>query len=93
MKSSDNVKTKQVLIGEVVSDKMDKTVVVKTVRIVRHPKFHKVLKKTKKYFVHDEQNIAKPGDVVEIFEGRPKSKLKYMYLSKVVKETKHFGNK
>jgi small subunit ribosomal protein S17 len=80
------IKEKQLLVGEVVSAKMDKTVVVKTVRIVQHPRFHKVLKKIKKYFVHDENRVAKLGDLVEIYEGRPKSKLKYMYLSKVVRQ-------
>lgn len=77
---------KRILVGEVVSDKMNKTVVVKTVRTIQDPKFHKVLRKIKKYLVHDEQEIAKSGDVVEIYEGKPKSKLKYMYLSKVVRQ-------
>lgn len=86
MTTLEKEKIKRVLIGEVVSDKMEKTVVVKTVRIIRHPKFHKVLKKIKKYLVHDENEAAKPGDIVEIYEGRPKSKLKYMYLSKVIKD-------
>jgi small subunit ribosomal protein S17 len=77
---------KRVMVGEVVSDKMDKTAVVKTVRIVQHPRFHKTLKKNKKYFVHDEENMARLGDLVVIYEGRPKSKLKYMYLSKVIRQ-------
>jgi len=74
----------RVLVGEVVSDKMDKTIVVKTVRTIKHASFHKILKKTKKYQVHDEQEIAQIGDTVKIYEGRPKSKNKYMYLSEVV---------
>jgi small subunit ribosomal protein S17 len=77
---------KRVLLGEVISDKMNKTVVVKTVRIIQDPKFHKVLKRVKKYLVHDEQGVARSGDIVEIYEGKPKSKLKYMYLSKVVRQ-------
>lgn len=75
---------KRTLVGEVVSDKMDKTVVVKTVRTVIHPRFHKTMHKTKKYKVHDENEVAKMGDVVEFYEGRPVSKTKYMYLSRVV---------
>lgn len=77
---------KRVLVGEVISNKMNKTVVVETIRTIQDPKFRKVLRKIKKYLVHDEQEIAKLGDLVEIYEGRPKSKLKYMYLSKVVRQ-------
>jgi len=71
--------------GEVVSDKMDKTVTVAVVRTFKHPRIHKTLRRTKKYKVHDEQNTAKVGDVVEFYEGRPASKTKYMYLTRVVK--------
>lgn len=76
---------KQVLVGRVVSDKMNKTVVVQIVRTVEHPRFHKIVKKTKKYHVHDEEGVAREGDIVEIYHGRPKSKMKYMYLSRVVR--------
>ncbi len=78
---------KHTLTGLVISDKMDKTVVVKVERTYIHPMFKKVMRASKKYKVHDEDSIAKVGDVVEIFEGRPKSKTKYMYLSRVVKST------
>lgn len=77
-------KEKRTLVGEVVSDKMDKTVVVKTVRTVAHPRFHKIMHKSKKYKVHDENEVAKTGDLIEFYEGRPVSKTKYMYLSRVV---------
>ena len=81
-------KEKKVLYtGRVVSDKMDKTVVVKTERTFRHPNFHKIIKKSKKYKVHDENGLAKIGDVVEFYEGRPISKEKYMYLAQVVKSS------
>lgn len=83
---SEEKKLKNVLIGEVVSDKMDKTIVVKTVRTVEHPQFHKILKKSKKYKVHDELEIAQIGDIVEICEGRPVSKLKHMHLMRVLKK-------
>ena len=75
---------KQTFIGEVVSDKMDKTVVVKTERIFMHPQFHKTIRVSKKYKVHDEQKQAKVGDFIEFYEGRPVSKTKYMYLARVI---------
>lgn len=78
-------KKKKILVGTVISDKMDKTIVVKTERIFRHPLFHKIVKKNKKYKVHDEDQQAKIGDVVSFYEGRPYSKTKYMYLEKVIK--------
>jgi small subunit ribosomal protein S17 len=78
-------KTKKTLVGEVVSDKMEKTIVVQINRDIRHPDYHKVVRRIKKYKVHDEQEKAKVGDVVEIFEGRPTSKTKYMYLSRIIK--------
>lgn len=75
---------KQTFIGEVVSDKMDKTVVVKTERTFMHPQFHKTIRVSKKYKVHDEQKQAKVGDFIEFYEGRPVSKTKYMYLARVI---------
>lgn len=79
-------KPKQLKSGVVVSAKMDKTVVVETVRTFTHPQFHKTVRTTKKYKVHDEQERAKVGDTVEFYEGRPVSKTKYMYLARIVKE-------
>jgi small subunit ribosomal protein S17 len=77
-------KQKRVLVGEVVSDKMEKTVVVRVTRTFKHPVFQKVMHKSKKYKVHDAQEQAKTGDIVEIYEGKPVSKTKYMYLARVV---------
>ena len=74
----------RLLVGEVVSDKMDKTIVVKVTRTFKHPVFGKVLKAAKKYKVHDEQESAGIGDVVEIRECRPFSKTKHMTLVKIV---------
>lgn len=83
---NDNQVTKSKLYsGVVVSDKMDKTVVVNTFRTYKHPQYHKTLRKSKKYKVHDEQSAAKIGDTVEFYEGRPISKTKYMYLARIVK--------
>ena len=76
---------KQSLRGEVISDTMDKTIVVKVDRTYKHPRLHKIMRKSKKYKVHDADELAKVGDVVEIFEGNPKSKTKYMYLSRILK--------
>jgi small subunit ribosomal protein S17 len=64
------------LIGIVVSDKMDKTVVVEVARTTRHPLYGKVLAEKKKYMAHDEENACKLGDQVEIIEWRPISKRK-----------------
>ncbi len=74
----------RVLVGEVVSDKMKKTVVVKVSRTLRHPFWGKVIRLNKKYKVHDENNTAKVGDMVEIKECRPMSREKRMTLVKVL---------
>jgi small subunit ribosomal protein S17 len=79
------LKKSQIYTGEVVSDKMEKTIVVNTHRTFTHPKFHKIISVNKKYKVHDENETANVGDLVEFYEGRPKSKTKYMYLARVIK--------
>jgi len=67
---------KRVLQGVVVSDKGDKTVVVRVERTFLHPLYKKTVRRSKKYHAHDEGNAFKPGDSVEITECAPKSKLK-----------------
>ena len=67
---------KRVLEGVVVSDKNDKTIVVKVERRLRHPVLKKTVRLSKKYHAHDEKNAAKTGDVVRIEETRPISKQK-----------------
>jgi small subunit ribosomal protein S17 len=67
---------KRVLEGVVVSDKNDKTIVVKVERRLTHPVLKKTVRLTKKYHAHDEKNTAKVGDVVWIEETKPLSKLK-----------------
>ena len=64
----------KVLKGKVVSDKMDKTIVVEVTRFVEHKKYGKRFKITKKYKAHDEENSKKVGEIVEIEETRPISK-------------------
>ncbi len=71
--------------GIVVSDKMQKTVVVKVDRAYFHPVVKKVVRRSKSYKVHDEDEKAHTGDVVRITEGRPQSKDKYMYLAEIIK--------
>ncbi|MBC7987496.1 MAG: 30S ribosomal protein S17 [Sphingomonadaceae bacterium] len=67
---------KRVLTGTIVSDKADKTVVVKVERRVRHPLYSKIIRLSKKYHAHDEGNDFKAGETVRIEETRPYSKLK-----------------
>jgi small subunit ribosomal protein S17 len=67
---------KRILQGVVVSDKNDKTIVVKVERRLRHPVLKKTVRLSKKYHAHDEKNEAKTGDVVRIQETRPLSKQK-----------------
>ena len=81
-------KTKQLFEGKVVSNKMDKTIVVETEQTYIHPKFRKILRKTKSYKVHDEKNEAKVGDVVRFYQCRPLAKTKYMHLAEIVTGSK-----
>lgn len=81
-------KRRKMFTGIVVSDKMDKTIVVKVETLKQHPKYKKYVKKFKKYKVHDEENKAKIGDVVLIGETRPLSKEKYFELIKIIESEK-----
>jgi small subunit ribosomal protein S17 len=72
--------------GEVISSGMDKTIVVRTVTRVPHPKFGKIVKQMRKFYAHDEQNQAKAGDRVRIMETRPLSKLKRWRLVEVIQK-------
>lgn len=72
-------------VGEVVSAKMQKTIVVKVVTRVPHPRFGKIIKKVKKFYVHDESNQARPGDRVSIIETRPLSRLKRWKLVEILR--------
>jgi small subunit ribosomal protein S17 len=67
---------KRILVGTVTSDKTDKTVTVKVERKVRHPLYGKIIRRSKKYHAHDENNEYAVGDVVRIEETRPISKTK-----------------
>ena len=74
--------------GIVVSDKMDKTIVVNIERKVPHPLYKKIIKRTKKYKAHDEKNEAKIGDTVRIMETRPLSKDKCWRLVEILNKAK-----
>jgi len=79
---------RKVFVGVVVSDKMDKTVVVAVDRLVRHPLYKKVIRKTSKFYAHDEFNECRVGDIVEIMETRPLSKLKRWRVVRIIQRAK-----
>ncbi len=81
--NEENTKGKT-LIGTVVSDKMQKTIVVSVERTVKHPKYGKILRRKTKLHAHDEQEICQIGNVVKIRETRPLSKLKNWILVEVI---------
>ena len=81
---AENKEKKSTLRGKVVSAKMNKTIVVEVERTFMHPRLAKVMRSIKKYKVHDEEQRARLGDNVDIYEGRPVSKTKYMYLAAIV---------
>lgn len=74
-------------VGEVISNKMTKTIVVRVERRFPHPRFKKVVTAFTKFYAHDEKNEAKPGDTVRIEETRPLSKLKRWRLVAVVEKS------
>ena len=75
-------------IGVVVSNKMDKSIVISVERKVKHPKYGKFVKKTSKFVAHDEKNDCNPGDTVRIMETRPLSKTKNWRLVEIVERAK-----
>jgi small subunit ribosomal protein S17 len=78
--------TRKARTGKVISGGMNKTIVVRTVTRVPHPKFGKIVKQMKKFYAHDEKNEAKAGDTVRIMETRPLSKLKRWRLVEVIQK-------
>jgi small subunit ribosomal protein S17 len=78
------IRSNQRVTGVVVSDKMDKTVVVAVNRMVKHPVYKKYIRRRSKFMAHDEQNSAHVGDTVEIVESRPLSRNKRWRLTKIV---------
>ena len=82
---------KQSMVGEVVSDKMDKTVIVQVTRKIPHPVYKKFVKRFKKFQVHVESVQPKLGDVVKISSMRPMSKNKRWRVSEIVRESVKIG--
>ena len=76
------------VVGEVVSNRMHKTIVVEVTRKKSHPFYFRVVSKDKKFYAHDEKNEAHIGDVVRLEESRPLSKLKRWRLKEIVRHTK-----
>ena len=76
---------KKTLLGEVVSDRMHKTITVMVQRRVRHPIYERVIKRSKRYHAHDERNQCQIGDVVRIVETRPLSRTKRWRLQEIVR--------
>lgn len=79
---------RKVRSGRVVSDKMDKTVVVAVETLVRHPLYGRIVRRTSKFKAHDENNECQIGDVVEIVETRPLSREKRWRVSRVIEKAK-----
>lgn len=73
------------IIGTVISDKMNKTIVVRIMHKSKHPAYSRIVKSFNKFKVHDEKNSAKTGDLVQIVETRPLSKQKNFRLVKIIK--------
>jgi small subunit ribosomal protein S17 len=74
-------------VGRVVSDRMDKTVVVSVDYVKRHPIYHKRIRRTSKFMAHDEQNSCKTGDIVRIEEIRPLSKRKRWIVREILERS------
>lgn len=79
---------RQVKVGYVVSDKMDKTVVVAVKRRLFHPRYGKVVTKTSKFKAHDDKNVCKIGDKVKIMETRPLSRTKRWTVKEIIEKAK-----
>ena len=75
------------VVGEVVSNRMQKTIVVEVIRRKAHPLYIRVISKSRKFYAHDEKNEAHVGDVVRLEETRPLSKLKRWRLKTIIRKT------
>jgi small subunit ribosomal protein S17 len=87
----EKVSHKNEKVGEVISTKMAKTIVVEVTRRVTHPVYKRIINKRKKFYAHDEQQVAQLGDVVRIVECRPLSRLKRWELGTVVRRAVQVG--
>jgi small subunit ribosomal protein S17 len=80
--------SRKVVVGKVVSNKADKTIVVLIERRFKHPIYGKTLRKSTRFYAHDEKNDCRTGDIVELMETRPLSKLKRWRLVQIVERAK-----
>ncbi|MFN3323645.1 MAG: 30S ribosomal protein S17 [Bryobacteraceae bacterium] len=87
MADQTEVRHKAEKVGEVVSTKMAKTIVVEVTRRVPHPLYKRIVNKRKKFYAHDEENSARVGDVVRIIESRPLSRLKRWRLGEIIRRS------
>ena len=85
---TENRDVRKIRVGKVVSDKMDKTIVVAIEDNVRHPKYGKIIKRTVKIHAHDEENVCTVGDKVAVMETRPLSKTKRWRLVEIIEKAK-----
>ena len=85
---TENRDTRKIRVGKVVSDKMDKTIVVAIEDNVRHPKYGKIIKRTVKIHAHDEKNECGVGDKVAVMETRPLSKTKRWRFVEIIEKAK-----
>jgi small subunit ribosomal protein S17 len=85
VKAVDQVAAPSTIMGQVVSNKMNKTIVVQVERKFKHPMYGKYIKRSTKMYVHDEENSSRVGDVVRIQQTRPLSKTKRWKLVEIVK--------
>ncbi|MDR1966816.1 MAG: 30S ribosomal protein S17 [Synergistaceae bacterium] len=91
MEERERAPHRKVRIGIVVSDKMDKTVVVRVERTSKHPLYGKPVLRVKKYMAHDEANECRPGDRIQIEETRPLSKRKRWKVSQIIERAPVLG--
>ncbi|PIR22978.1 MAG: 30S ribosomal protein S17 [Deltaproteobacteria bacterium CG11_big_fil_rev_8_21_14_0_20_45_16] len=92
MSANSEIKTqRRAIVGTVIGNKMDKTIVVQAASLTKHPKYGKYYKSYKKYKAHDEKNECGIGDQVLIVESRPISKEKRFRLNKIVEKAKQAG--
>ena len=77
--------SRKIRTGQVISDKMNKTIIVRVMRLSKHPLYNRIIKRHNKFKVHDEKNQAKTGNLVKIEETRPLSKHKRWRLIEIIK--------
>lgn len=83
---AENKPIKKIRTGIVISNKMNKTVVIEVMRVYRHPLYGKIIRSKKKYMAHDEKGRCKVGDLIKIIETRPISKMKRWVVKEILKE-------